>query len=142
MPKIDKDSETEETMIWYLPHIEVTNKNKPSLIRFVFDAATKSKVKCFNDFLIKELDLHNSLLSIMWKFRWETSLKIFVSRKYRCGNLLNLLIAFLCPLCENKSAMQFKDIYPDAVKGIVSKHYIKIIILILMNRLWTERLGE
>lgn len=54
---------------WYLPHFGVFNIHKPEKLRLVFDAASKSKNVCLNDFLLQGPDLVPPLIAVIWRFR-------------------------------------------------------------------------
>lgn len=54
---------------WYLPHFGVFNVNKPDKLRLVFDAASKSKNVCLNEFLLQGPDLVPPLIAVIWRFR-------------------------------------------------------------------------
>lgn len=66
--KIVEDSDPSKK-VWYLPHFGVYNINKPSKLRFVLDAASRSHGKCLNDFLLQGPNLVPSLISVIWNFR-------------------------------------------------------------------------
>ncbi|XP_074029259.1 uncharacterized protein [Leptinotarsa decemlineata] len=55
--------------IWFLPHFEITNPNKPNKLRIVFDASARSNGVSLNDFLLTGPDLYNSLQNILLNFR-------------------------------------------------------------------------
>lgn len=54
---------------WYLPHFGVINPNKPGKLRFVFDAAAKSRGVSLNNVLLKGLVLLNLLIDVLLRFR-------------------------------------------------------------------------
>ena len=56
-------------MTYYIPHHYVTNPNKQSKFRVVFDTSAKFVRTSLNDYLLKGLDLLNSLVAILLRFR-------------------------------------------------------------------------
>jgi hypothetical protein len=52
--------------VWFLPHFPVTNVNKSGKLRLVFDAATRSKGKILDDFLVSGQDLVASATKDPW----------------------------------------------------------------------------
>ena len=64
---------------WYLPHFAVQNPNTPTKIRLVWNAAAKSHGVCLNDRLLKEPNLYNPLVGVLFVFK-EQSIGI-------CGDL-------------------------------------------------------
>ena len=56
---------------WFIPHHSVYHPHKPRKIRVVFDCSAKYKGKSLNDLLLKGLDLTNSLLGVLTRFRQE-----------------------------------------------------------------------
>ena len=65
----------------YLPIFVALNPNKSNKVRFVWDAAAKSKQKSLNDFLICDL-LTSPLFSILIEFR--------VGQVAICGNIAEM----------------------------------------------------
>ena len=62
-------TEPEPEKIWYLPHHPVQNPNKPGKIRRVANAASKYRGQSLNSNLLTGLDLLNSLLGKLLRFR-------------------------------------------------------------------------
>ena len=60
---------TEDERQWYVPHHPVINPHKPEKVRRVCNAAAKYKVESLNDKLLTGLDLLQSLVGIIFKFR-------------------------------------------------------------------------
>jgi hypothetical protein len=56
---------------WFLPLHSVTDPNKPGKIRVTFDAKATTKGTSLNDHLLTWLDLANSLLGVLLRFRKE-----------------------------------------------------------------------
>ena len=56
---------------WYLPHHGVVHACKHEKLRVVFDLSSKCNGMSLNDLLIKGLDLTNSLLGVLLRFRKE-----------------------------------------------------------------------
>ena len=59
----------QRSRIWYVPHFETFNINKPNKIRSVFDAAAKTEGISLNDQLDAGPDLLESLIGVMLRFR-------------------------------------------------------------------------
>jgi hypothetical protein len=59
----------ESSHIWYFPHHPVTNEHKPGKVRVVFDCAAKYKSVSLNNQLLQGLDLMNSLVGVIIRFR-------------------------------------------------------------------------
>ena len=57
--------------VWYILHHTVLNPKKPDKVRIVFDCAATADEKSLNDFLMKGLDLTNSLVGVLLTFRKE-----------------------------------------------------------------------
>ncbi|XP_068238400.1 uncharacterized protein [Palaemon carinicauda] len=55
--------------VWYLPHHGVYNQRKPDEIRVVFDSSAKFSGISLNDQLLQGLDLTNSLIGVLTRFR-------------------------------------------------------------------------
>ena len=58
-------------MTYYMPYHCVTNSIKQSKFRAVFDSSAKFVGTSLNDYLLKGLDLLNSLVAILLRFRNE-----------------------------------------------------------------------
>ena len=54
---------------WYLPHHPVFNPQKPGKVRVVFDCSAKYRDTSLNDQLLQGLDLTNSLVGVLSRFR-------------------------------------------------------------------------
>ena len=59
----------EEGDAWYIPHHGVYHPHKPGKIRVVFDCSAKSMGLSLNSMLYKGLDLTNSLVGVLTRFR-------------------------------------------------------------------------
>ena len=60
-------------LVWYLPHFGVYHPKKPTQIRVVFDSSAKYEGVLLNGELLSGLDLMNSLLGVLLRFRRETT---------------------------------------------------------------------
>ena len=58
------DSTPTNNMKYYIPHHYVTNLNKQNKFRVVFDDSAKFSGTSLNDYLLKGLDLLNSLVTV------------------------------------------------------------------------------
>lgn len=56
---------------WYLPIFGVYHPQKPDQIRVVFDSSAKHEGISLNDVLLSGLDLNNTLLGVLNRFRRE-----------------------------------------------------------------------
>lgn len=56
---------------WYLPIFGVYHPQKPDKIRVIFDSSTQHQGISLNDVLLTGLDLNNSLLGVLLRFRRE-----------------------------------------------------------------------
>ncbi|XP_033099312.1 uncharacterized protein LOC117102969 [Anneissia japonica] len=56
---------------WYLPHHPVLHPQKPDKVRVVFDCSATYRGCSLNDKLLQGLDLTNTLIGIMMRFRLE-----------------------------------------------------------------------
>jgi hypothetical protein len=56
---------------WYLPHHPVLHPAKPNKIRVVFDCASLTNGCSLNQQLLSGPDLVNSMLGVLWRFRWQ-----------------------------------------------------------------------
>lgn len=63
----DKSSEDEKT--FYIPHLGVTNPNKPGKWRFCMDCRAKTNGMSLNDLLLKGVDFVPPLLAVLWRAR-------------------------------------------------------------------------
>ena len=59
----------EEGDAWYIPHHGVYHPHKPGKIRVVFDCSAKLMGLSLNSMLYKGLDLTNSLVGVLTRFR-------------------------------------------------------------------------
>ncbi|XP_041673677.1 uncharacterized protein LOC121529787 [Drosophila eugracilis] len=59
----------QEGKVWYLPHFEVENPNKPRKIRLVFDAAAKVDGVSLNSALLKGPQRYKPLPAVLFHFR-------------------------------------------------------------------------
>ena len=64
-----KESTSTNNMTYYILHHYLTNPNKQNKFRVVFDASGKFAGTSLNDYLSKVLDLLNSLVTILLRFR-------------------------------------------------------------------------
>ncbi|TNN06574.1 Gag-Pol polyprotein, partial [Schistosoma japonicum] len=62
---------SDKSNVWYLPHHPVIHPTKPEKIRIVFHCAAKHEGRSLNDRLLSGLDLTNSLLGVIIRFRQE-----------------------------------------------------------------------
>ena len=67
--KVSEDDKKQ--IVWYLPHHNVVNQNKPDKVRIVFDCAAKYEGKSLNDRVHQGPDLTNSLIGVLCRFRQE-----------------------------------------------------------------------
>lgn len=68
--KVTDDTETGD-IVWYLPHHNVVNPNKPEKTRVVFDCAAEIQGKSLNKSVLQGPDLLNKLLGVLIRFRQE-----------------------------------------------------------------------
>ena len=57
--------------VWYLPHHAVFHPQKPDKVRIVFDCSAKFQGTSLNDQLLLGLDLTNTLVGVLTRFRQE-----------------------------------------------------------------------
>ena len=62
------DNQTQSGRVWYIPHQAIFHPSKGSM-RVVFDCAAKSQGGSLNDILLSGLDLTNSLVRVLMRFR-------------------------------------------------------------------------
>ena len=55
--------------VWYLPHHNIVNPRKPEKTRVVFDCAAKFQGKSLNEHVLQGLDLTNSIVGVLSRFR-------------------------------------------------------------------------
>ncbi|KAF2881333.1 hypothetical protein ILUMI_24832 [Ignelater luminosus] len=126
----ESESEEENRKVWYLTLFDVIKDNKPGKMRFVFDAASKSRGKSLNAFLLKGPDLYNSLIGIIWKFReWYFTF----SRNEETGKTetyaMQVIFGAVCSpssaqYVKNRNALEYQKEYPRAVDGILNRHHM------------------
>lgn len=63
------NSDTDNDLVWYLPHHAVTHPMKPEKLRVVFDCSNKFQGVSLNDILLQGPDLNNSLIGTLIRFR-------------------------------------------------------------------------
>lgn len=66
--ELAKDEESSETL-WYLPHHNVVNRNKPEKLRIVFDCAAEFRGASLNKTVLQGPNLTNALLGVLVRFR-------------------------------------------------------------------------
>ena len=71
IPRNHSDQTGNDSVVWYLPHHSVTHPKKPEKVRVVFSCAAKYQGTSLNDQSLQELDLTNSLASVLIRFREE-----------------------------------------------------------------------
>ena len=64
-----QDESLQPGVIWYLPHHNVVNINRPDKMRIVFDCAAKFHDVSMNGEVLQGPDLTNTLLGILLRFR-------------------------------------------------------------------------
>ena len=64
-----QDESLQPGVIWYLPHHNVVNMNKPDKMRIVFDCAAKFHDVSLNGEVLQGPDLTNKLLGVLLRFR-------------------------------------------------------------------------
>ena len=62
------DSESQKSVVWYLPHHPVVHKRKLEKVRIVFDCAAKFQGTSLNDQVLPGPDLTNALLGVLIRF--------------------------------------------------------------------------
>jgi hypothetical protein len=146
----------EDPHMWYLPHFDVHNPNKPGKWRLVFDAASKANGVCLNDVLLQGPDLLHPLPTMLFGFRQKRiglsgDIKDFFPRVwlrpedapaqrflwrgmsrdkppdvYEMSVLVFGAVSspYGAQYIRNRNAERFAADYPEAVEGIVKKHYV------------------
>ena len=62
--RVEPDEECSKRS-WYLPHHSVCNLNKLNKVHIDFDCVAKNSGICFNDALIQDPDLVNSIIAVL-----------------------------------------------------------------------------
>ena len=68
----DKDKDTANKRVWYIPHHSVHNPKKPEKVRVVFNCPVRCKGTSINDELLQGPDMTNRLLGVMLRWRRES----------------------------------------------------------------------
>lgn len=63
------EEELDNSPAWYIPHHGVYHPHKPGKIRVVFDCSAKYQDTSLNDHLLTGLDLTNTLVGVLCRFR-------------------------------------------------------------------------
>lgn len=66
VPPLNQDEDC-----WYLPTFDVYHPQKPGQFRVVFDSSAPYQGISLNDVLLSRLDLNNTLLGVLLRFRKE-----------------------------------------------------------------------
>ena len=71
VPRNHSNQNSNDDVVWYLPHHSVTHPKKPEKARVVFDCAAKYQATSLNDQTLQGPDLTNSLTGVLIRFREE-----------------------------------------------------------------------
>jgi len=66
-----KAEELSNQPAWYIPHHPVFHLQKPNKVRVIFDCSAKQHGTSLNDQLLQRLDLTNTLVIVLTRFRQE-----------------------------------------------------------------------
>lgn len=73
VPQEEVTSKNQTGGVWYLPHFGVYHPKKPTQIRVVFDSSAEFEGVSLNKELLSGLDMMNSLLGVLIRFRSENT---------------------------------------------------------------------
>ena len=68
-PVPENEVDPGQTNVWYLPHHNVVNPNKPEKLRIVFDCAAEHKGTSLNKQVLQGPDMTNKLIGVLLRFR-------------------------------------------------------------------------
>ena len=68
---VEENQRNNSSQIWYLPHHNVINPNKPDKLRIVFDCAAEYAGMSLNKKVLQGPDITNKLIGVLLRFRQE-----------------------------------------------------------------------